>query len=190
MDLGFRVNRYRESGSFLARGVKRLKAGGNECKTPSLERRLRPRPQPTPSGQSRQGPCWPRFSTMVRGARTGAASGCSDLQSRKGVPHPRVLDKGAKVHYVPAHPFEPRERIHDYLQATGHSGDAGGPLLEVPEEPGRGGGNQSASHPRGHLPLRAAQTRPSRGGKFRQLWAARPARNRGHQRAGPRGRPG
>jgi hypothetical protein len=54
------------------------------------------------------------------------------------VPHLRILGKGSKIRYVPAHPLS-LERIHDYLQAAGHGEDADGPLLEAPEKPGGAG---------------------------------------------------
>ena len=84
-----------------------------------------------------------------------------DLQSRQGVPHLRVMGKGSKVRYVPAHPLA-LERIHDYLQAAGHGEDADGPLLEALEESGRKGGHPASAHPRGRLPPRAAEIRQGR----------------------------
>ena len=57
---------------------------------------------------------------------------------RQGVPHLRVLGKGSKVRYVPAHPLAV-ERIHEYLQAAGHGEDADGPLFRPLKNPaGRG----------------------------------------------------
>jgi hypothetical protein len=38
-------------------------------------------------------------------------------KSIETMPHLRVLGKGSKVRYVPAHPLAP-ERIHEYLQAA------------------------------------------------------------------------
>ena len=49
-----------------------------------------------------------------------------DLQSRQGVPHLRVLGKGSKVRYLPAHSLA-LERIHDYLQAAGIDTGSFGP---------------------------------------------------------------
>ena len=57
-----------------------------------------------------------------------------DLQSRQGVPHLRILGKGSKVRYVPAHPLA-LERIHDYLQAAGRGEDADGPLFRPLKNP-------------------------------------------------------
>ena len=74
-----------------------------------------------------------------------------DLQSRQGVPHLRIFGKGSKIRYVPAHPLA-LERIHDYLEAAGHGGDAEGPLFEALEKPSGAGEDRPAAHPRGHLP--------------------------------------
>jgi integrase len=69
-----------------------------------------------------------------------------DLQSRQGVPHLRVLAKGSKVRYVPAHPLA-LERIHDYLEAAGHGGDAHGPLFRPLKNPvGRGKTDRPFTH--------------------------------------------
>jgi integrase len=69
-----------------------------------------------------------------------------DLQSRQGVPHLRILGKGSKVRYVPAHPLAP-ERIHDYLEAAGHGGDADGPLFRPLKNPaGEGDINRPLTH--------------------------------------------
>src|SRR5947209_6070195 len=45
-----------------------------------------------------------------------------DLQTRQGVPHLRVIGKGSKIRYVPAHPVA-LQRIHDYLDAAGHGSE-------------------------------------------------------------------
>ena len=84
-----------------------------------------------------------------------------DLQSRQGVPHLRVLGKGSKVRYVPAHPLA-LERLHDYLQAAGHGEDVDGPLFEVLEKPNRAGAHRAAADPRCPLPLRFKKTCQSR----------------------------
>ena len=44
-----------------------------------------------------------------------------DIHERRGVRHPRVHGKGAKVLHVPPHPGS-RGRIDGYLQVAGHSG--------------------------------------------------------------------
>jgi integrase/recombinase XerD len=127
------------------RGVKRPKAEGNEGKTPALG-----------DGQARALLEAPSAGTL-KGKRDRAILAtflhhglrceelCSlrvrDLQSRQGVPHLRVLGKGAKVRYVPAHPLA-LERIHDYLQATGHGQDADGPLFRPLKNPAGQGNTQ------------------------------------------------
>ena len=62
------------------------------------------------------------------------------------MPHLRMLGKGNKVRYVPAHPLS-LERIHDYLQTAGHGEDADGPLFEALEEPGGGGAHRLSRSP-------------------------------------------
>ena len=105
------------------------------------------------------------------------------------VPHLRVLGKGSKVRYVPAHPLA-LERIHDYLEAAGHGEDADGPLFEALKEPGGAGEARPAARPRGDLPPRAAETREGGGDRFNKLWPPRLARDGGHKRVGPGRRPG
>jgi integrase/recombinase XerD len=69
-----------------------------------------------------------------------------DLQSRQGVPHLRILGKGSKVRYVPAHPLA-LERIHDYLGAAGHGEDVEGPLFRPLKNPvGRGDTDRPLTH--------------------------------------------
>ena len=69
-----------------------------------------------------------------------------DFQIRQGVPHLRVLGKGSKVRYVPAHPLA-LERIHDYLQAAGHGEDADGPLFRPLKNPaGQGNTERPLTH--------------------------------------------
>src|SRR5689334_19400206 len=69
-----------------------------------------------------------------------------DLQSRQGVPHLRILGKGSKIRYVPAHPLA-LERIHEYLQAAGHGEDTDGPLFRPLKNPaGRGKTDRPLTH--------------------------------------------
>ena len=51
-----------------------------------------------------------------------------DLHERTGVRHFRVLGKGDKIRFVPAHPLAQR-LIEDYLAFAGHGDDAKGPLF-------------------------------------------------------------
>jgi site-specific recombinase XerC len=149
---------------FLVRGIKHLKAGGNEGKTPAL-----------PTGTLRASATKATLATFLHhGLRDGEPCGCSGLPSRQGVPYLRVLGKGSKMYHVPAHPLA-LERIHDYLQAAGHGEDVDGPLFEAPEEPGGAGEHRASAHPRGPLPLRLAQTRQGGGDGWSELRPARPA---------------
>jgi integrase/recombinase XerD len=54
----------------------------------------------------------------------------SDLQSRRGVMHFRVLGKGAKIRYVPIHP-QTLERISEYLDQAGHKERLESPLFRA-----------------------------------------------------------
>jgi site-specific recombinase XerC len=175
------------------RGVKRPKAEGNEGKTPArgdgqARALLEAPPADTLKGKRDRA----ILATFLHhGLRCEELCGLRvrDLQSRQGVPHLRVLGKGSKVRYVLAHPLT-LERIHDYLQAAGHGEDADGPLFEAAQEPGGAGGHRASAYPRGHLPPNLAKTRPDCRAGFRLLRAARPAGHGGHQRPGPRRRPG
>jgi integrase/recombinase XerD len=132
------------------RGVKRPKAEGNEGKTPALgdgqaRALLEASPENTLKGKRDRA----ILATFLHhGLRCEEL--CSlrvrDLQSRQGVPHLRVLGKGSKVRYVPAHPLA-LERIHDYLEAAGHGEDAEGPLFRPLKNPaGRGDTNRPLTH--------------------------------------------
>ncbi|MBX3685863.1 MAG: tyrosine-type recombinase/integrase, partial [Rhodocyclaceae bacterium] len=48
-----------------------------------------------------------------------ARLGIQDLQERRGVPHLRVHGKGGKLRFLPLHPVA-AERLHAYLEASGH----------------------------------------------------------------------
>lgn len=43
----------------------------------------------------------------------------SDIQERRGIKHLQIYGKGGKLRYLPLHPVA-AERIHAYLQASGH----------------------------------------------------------------------
>ena len=83
-----------------------------------------------------------------------------DLQSRQGVPRLRVLGKGSKIRYVPAHPLS-LERIHDYLHAAGHGEDLEGPLFRPLKNPA--GEHRAPADPRGCLPLCVTEARQGYG---------------------------
>jgi integrase/recombinase XerD len=85
-------------------------------------------------------------TVMYRG-RISAVPCKNGLSVRFGSADSGTPGKGSKVRYVPAHPLEPLERIHDYLQAAGHGGDADGPLFRPLKNPaGRGKTDRSLTH--------------------------------------------
>src|SRR3954464_3231838 len=105
------------------RGVKRPKADNNEGKTPALgdgqaRALLEAPPENTLKGK-RDRAILAAF--LHHGLRCEELCGLRvrDFQSRQGVPHLRVLGKGAKVRYVPAHPLA-LQWIHAYLEGAGH----------------------------------------------------------------------
>ncbi|PTB92255.1 integrase, partial [Marinobacter sp. Z-F4-2] len=51
-----------------------------------------------------------------------------DIQERRGIRHLRVHGKGGKLRYLPLHPVA-LERIHAYLEASGHHQEPGRPLF-------------------------------------------------------------
>jgi len=132
------------------RGVKRPKAEGNEGKTPALgdgqaRALLEAPPENTLKGKRDRA----ILATFLHhGLRCEELCGLRvrDLESRQGVPHLRVLGKGSKVRYVPAHPLA-IERIHAYLQAAGHGEDPDGPLFRPLKNPaGQGDTNRPLTH--------------------------------------------
>ena len=132
------------------RGVKRPKAEGNEGKTPALgdgqaRALLEAPPENTLKGKRDRAIL---VTFLHHGLRCEELCGLRvrDLQSRQGVPHLRVLGKGSKIRYVPAHPLS-LERIHKYLQAAGHGGDADGPLFRPLKNPaGQGKTDRPLTH--------------------------------------------
>jgi integrase len=174
------------------RGVKRPKVDANEGKTPALgDGQARALLEAPPSDTLKGKRDRAILATFLHhGLRCDELCGLRvcDLQSHQGVPHLRVLGKGSKVRYVPAHPLT-LERIHDYLEAAGHRGDADGPLFEAPEEPGRAGEDRLSRSPTGPLPPHIEKARQGCRDRHRKFWAARPAGHRGHQRPGPGRRP-
>src|SRR5690242_1786131 len=137
------------------RGVKRPRFDANEGKTPALgdsqARALLEAPPADTLNGKRDRAILATF--LHHGLRCEELCGLHvrDLQSRQGVPHLRVLGKGSKVRYVPAHPLA-LERLHEYLEAAGHGEDVDGPLfrpLKNPvglKEPGGAGAHRPAAH--------------------------------------------
>jgi site-specific recombinase XerD len=132
------------------RGVKRPKADKNEGKTPALgdgqARALLDAPPGNTLKGKRDRAILATF--LHHGLRCEELCGLRvrDLQSRQGVPHLRILGKGSKIRYVPAHPLA-LERIHNYLGAAGHSEDADGPLFRPVKNPaGQGKTDRPLTH--------------------------------------------
>jgi integrase/recombinase XerD len=129
------------------RGVKRPKADLNEGKTPALgDGQARALLEAPPAGTLAGKRDRAILATFLHhGLRCEELCGLkvSDLQNRQGVPHFRILGKGSKIRYVPAHPVA-LNRVHDYLEAAGH---ARGPLFRPLKNPrGQGEINRPLSH--------------------------------------------
>ena len=131
-------------------GVKRPKAEGNEGKIPALgdgqARALLEAPPANSLKGKRDRAILATF--LHHGLRCEELCGLRvrDLQRRQSVPHLRILGKGSKVRYMPAHPLA-LERIHDYLEAVGHREDADGPRFRPLKNPaGRGRTDRPLTH--------------------------------------------
>jgi site-specific recombinase XerD len=132
------------------RGVKRPKMDANEGKTPVLcDGQARALLEAPPSDSLKGKRDRAILATFLHhGLRCAELVGLrvGDLQSRQGVPHLRVLGKGSKLRYVPAHPLA-LGRIHDYLEASGHGHDLEGPLFRPVKNPaGQGYTERSLTH--------------------------------------------
>lgn len=134
------------------RGIKSHKVDNHEGKTPAPGRRPGPGVgrdaacRKTPSKTSATKAILATF--VHHGLRYEELCGLRvrDLQSRQGVPRLRVLGKGSKIRYVPAHPLS-LERIHDYLHAAGHGEDLEGPLFRPLKNPaGQGNTERPLTH--------------------------------------------
>jgi site-specific recombinase XerD len=104
-------------------GVKRPKLETNEGKTPALgdhqARALLEAPDPATLKDRRDRAILAVL--LYHGLRREEASRLAvhDLQDRRGLKHLRVHGKGGKLRYLPLHPVA-AERIHGYLEASGH----------------------------------------------------------------------
>jgi integrase/recombinase XerD len=132
------------------RGVKRPRSDANEGKTPALgDGQARALLEAPPTGTLKGKRDRAILATFLHhGLRCEELCGLRvrDLQNRQGVPHLRVLGKGAKIRYVPAHPLA-LQRIHDYLEAAGHSNELDGPLFRPFKNPaGQGNTDRPLTH--------------------------------------------
>ncbi|SER52495.1 Site-specific recombinase XerD [Azotobacter beijerinckii] len=112
-------------------GVKRPRIESNEGKTPALgdhqARALLEAPDPATLKGRRDRALLAVL--LYHGLRREEAARLSvhDLQDRRGIKHLKVHGKGGKLRYLPLHPVA-AERIHAYLEASGHH-------LEDPKAP-------------------------------------------------------
>jgi site-specific recombinase XerD len=104
-------------------GVKRPKIDNNEGKTPALgdhqAKALLEAPDPgTLKGQRDRAIL---AVLLYHGLRREEAAQLmvDDIQERRGIRHLQIHGKGGKLRYVPLHPIA-AERIHAYLEASGH----------------------------------------------------------------------
>jgi site-specific recombinase XerC len=132
------------------RGVKRPKAETNEGKTPALgdgqARALLEAPPVDTLKGKRDRAILATF--LHHGLRCEELCGLRvrDLQTRQGVIHLRIFGKGSKIRYVPAHPLA-LQRIDDYLESAGHSGDPDRPLFQPIKNPtGQGNTDRPLTH--------------------------------------------
>ncbi|SEI60129.1 Site-specific recombinase XerD [Azotobacter beijerinckii] len=104
-------------------GVKRPRIESNEGKTPALgdhqARALLEAPDPATLKGRRDRAILAVL--LYHGLRREEAARLAvhDLQDRRGLKHLRVHGKGGKLRYLPLHPVA-AERIHAYLEASGH----------------------------------------------------------------------
>lgn len=166
-------------------GVKRPKIESNEGKTPALgdhqAKALLDAPDPATLQGLRDRAVLAVLLYLGLRREEAARLTVQDIHERRGIKHLRVHGKGGKLRYLPLHPVA-LERIHAYLEVSGHHLEAGRPLF---------------------LPLRGRTAhRPQRRWHLRNGWALRTCgRHRGrgprrpwftrhccHQRPGARGR--
>ncbi len=104
-------------------GVKRPKIETNEGKTPALgdhqAKALLDAPDPATLQGLRDRAVLAVL--LYHGLRREEAArlAVQDMQERRGIKHLRVHGKGGKLRYLPMHPVA-LERIHAYLEASGH----------------------------------------------------------------------
>ena len=116
-------------------GVKRPKIETNEGKTPALgdhqAKALLEAPDPTTLQGLRDRAVLAVL--LYHGLRREEAARLyvQDMQERRGIKHLRIHGKGRKLRYLPMHPVA-LERIHAYLEVSGHHLERGEAPLFVP----------------------------------------------------------
>lgn len=132
------------SGGNPVHGVKRPKVETNEGKTPALAdhqaKALLEAPDPTSlKGQRDRAILAVLLYHGLRREETAQLM-VSDIQERRGIQHLQIHGKGGKLRYVPLHPVA-AERLHTYLEASGHHQEhANAPLFRPLRGPKTGSG--------------------------------------------------
>jgi site-specific recombinase XerD len=114
-------------------GVKRPRSNSNEGKTPALgdhqARALLDVPDPDTLKGKRDRALLAVL--LYHGLRREELCllKVRDIHDRRGVPHLRIHGKGNRLRHVPLHPAS-AERLHTYLEATGHASSPDSPLFQ------------------------------------------------------------
>jgi len=117
------LDRNAVAGGNPVHGVKRPKLETTEGKTPALAdhqaKALLEAPDPTSLKGQRDRAILAVL--LYHGLRREEAARLQvdDLQQRRGIQHLQIHGKGGKLRYVPLHPVA-AERLHTYLEASGH----------------------------------------------------------------------
>ena len=117
------LDRNAVAGGNPVHGVKRPKLETTEGKTPALAnhqaKALLEAPDPTSLKGQRDRAILAVL--LYHGLRREEAARLqvNDLQQRRGIQHLQIHGKGGKLRYVPLHPVA-AERLHTYLEASGH----------------------------------------------------------------------
>lgn len=113
-------------------GVKRPRIESSEGKTPALgdaqAKALLDAPEPDTVQGLRDRALLAVLLYLGLRRAEAARLKVEDIQERRGIKHLRVHGKGGKLRYLPLHPVA-LERIHSYLQVSGHHLEAGQPLF-------------------------------------------------------------
>lgn len=120
------------TGGNPVQGVKRPRIESNEGKTPALgdhqAKALLDAPAPASLQGLRDRAVLAVLLYLGLRREEAARLTVQDIQERRGIKHLRVHGKGGKLRYLPLHPVA-LERIHAYLEASGHHQEPGRPLF-------------------------------------------------------------
>lgn len=129
-------------------GVKRPRIESNEGKTPALGDHQAKALLEAPDSESLKGKRDRAVLAVLlyHGLRREEAARLTVrcLQERRGIKHLRVIGKGGKVRYLPLHPVA-AERIHAYLEVSGHHLEQENSPLFLPLRGRRTGAGLSAN---------------------------------------------